>query len=1001
MSFVHLSVKSGYSFFNSTLRVDDLLGVKSDYLCLTDVNSMFLTLELFKKNHDKKIIIGMELNLNVNQDINHNVVVLAKGLEGYKSLCKLTKIVSNSLNKYSLTLDQLKKYSDNLIIILPISRNNNVFDFLDFYQNNFKTFYLGLEYYSINDLDLILKARSFNNFKRVLLTNDCAKGNDLETLKVLKCIEKGITLEDFNEELKVTSIDDESYLIHFSENEINETENIAKQCYFNVFDLKGRLYDIKIDDKVNYFKALCHKGLSKRGLYTEAYLKRLNYELDIIIKMNFTNYFLVVYDYVKFAKQNKILVGPGRGSAASSLVAYVLGITDVDPLKYDLLFERFLNPERVTMPDIDLDFVDERREEIITYLVNKYGYDHVSHVIAFQTFGARQALRDVGKVMGLSLIEVDLLSKKIPNIYKDNSLKEIYDNFYSFKAHIKGSDLNKRIFSIALKLEGLPRQTTLHAAGIIISEEKLYEVCPVYTSNNMLVSQYDKDYIEDIGLLKMDILALKNLTTIVDTLKLIDHEVILNESILNDKHIYDVIRSGLTSGVFQLESSGMKKAIKTLKPSNFNDVVALLALFRPGPMDNIPEYALLKDGKKKITLIDDSLKDILLPTYGIIIYQEQIMQILCKMASFSLGKADLVRRAISKKNEDILQSVKQEFIDGCLKNKYSLEKSEKVFNLILKFANYGFNKAHSVSYALISCEMAYLKYYYRVEFFTALLNNSLGNIQSLTKLDDYIDEINKMHIKILLPDINRSKYEFSKEGNNIRYSLSSISGINNLVSSNIINERKNGEFTSFLDFVLRMKKYNITDGNIMTLINAGCFDSLPFKGNDQVYNRESLRNSLGLINRYASIALTDNNQLLLDELVKKPEISEYRTNKLRDFNLEFQTLGVALTKSPLFSLKTKDFSNCANLKYGDNTVLIYVVSNHLIKTKKGNYMSISKVFDETGFIELVLFDEVLQKYNNLLVNGNYLIVKGYAKEKYSLVVNEIRKVDYDEESIIN
>ena len=991
MSFVHLNTKSGYSFFNSTLRLDDIINSNNDYISLVDNSAMFMTLELFKKAKDKKIIIGMEVNVSDENLESHPLVLLAKGLEGYKTLCRLTRNISGS-NNYILSFDELQNYKDNIIAILPSSRANNVLGKIAKYKDVFSDFYVGLEYYDSSDINLISNIRSLN-VKRVVLTNDTIKENDLESLKILKCIELGITLNELNYEFKVTSIDDESYLSMFSDEEINETENIAKRCVFNVFDLKGHLYNIKIEDKENYFKALCYKGLEKRGCYTQKYIDRLEYELGIITKMGFTNYFLVVQDYVRFAKQNDILVGPGRGSAAGSLVAYVLGITNVDPLKYNLLFERFLNPERVTMPDIDLDFVDEKREQVIDYLVDKYGFEHVSHVIAFQTFGARQAIRDVAKVYGLSLVEVDMISKRIPSIYRDNKLIEIYNNFYSFKAFINSKDIYRQILKTAMKIEGLPRQTTLHAAGIIISDEPLYEVCPVYLSGNTLVSQYDKDYIEDIGLLKMDILALKNLTTIEDTIRLIGKPVDLSEKILDDSHIYDLIRSTLTSGVFQLESGGMKKAIRTLKPTCFEDVVALLALFRPGPMENIPEYALIKEGKKKATYIDDCLKDILEPTYGIIIYQEQIMQILTKMAGFSLGKADLARRAIGKKNEQLLISIRSEFIEGSIKNHHSEEVANKVFDLIYKFANYGFNKAHSVSYAMISCEMAYLKYYYRVEFFTSLLNNSLGNIQSLAKLDDYVYEINRLNIKILLPDINKSKYEFSVEDNNIRFALSSISGLNNLVVSNILKERKEGNFKSFLDFVVRMQKYKISSAILNVLINSGCFDNLVYKLEDKTYSREALRNAIEVSLHYGSM-IGSEDQLQFSDFITKPSINECENDELRNFNLEYMCLGIALSISPVFKYKDNSFDSLKHLSRRNVKLLVCVSDFRVIKTKKGNYMGIAKVFDDTSFGEVVLFDEAFQKFNNLFKLNEYLVIEGEYSNRGSTIVNNVRKVEF-------
>ena len=528
-------------------------------------------------------------------------------------------------------------------------------------------------------------------------------------------------------------LDVESY---YTYDEIDNLELIVNSCDISLeydklhFISYEKITNVKSDE---YLRALCHKGLVKRlsGQVKNEYVERLNYELDVIIKMGFADYFLVVYDYVLFAKKEKMLVGPGRGSAAGSLVSYVLGITDIDPLKYGLMFERFLNIERISMPDIDVDFPDNRRNEVIEHIHKKYGDEHVGHVIAYQTFGARMSLRDSAKAMGAALSAVDALMKKFPSFDQFSTLQEFYDKYSVIKNAIDEDPLYQRVFKIALRIEGLPRQTSLHAAGVVISNEPLKEVVPIHhVDDKTLATQYDMNYIEQCGLLKMDILGLRNLTIISDCLNDIKNylniELDISNISLNEEKVFDLINQGRTMGIFQLESQGMLKAIKTVNATSFEDIVAIIALYRPGPMQFIELYARRKQGKEEVTYLHPVLEPILKYTYGIIIYQEQIMQILTSMAGFSLGKADVIRRAISKKEESTMMSLKNEFIQGCSEKGINFKTATEVFSLIERFADYGFNRAHSVSYGMISYQMAYLKAFYPCIFYANILNSLIG-----------------------------------------------------------------------------------------------------------------------------------------------------------------------------------------------------------------------------------------------------------------------------------
>ena len=539
--------------------------------------------------------------------------------------------------------------------------------------------------------------------------------------------------------------------------------------------------DSNFDEK-KYLVDLCVYGLKKRlnNNVPESYVIRLKHEIDIIIKMGFCNYFLVVWDYVKYAKKNGILVGP-RGSAASSLVSYSLGITDVDPMKYDLLFERFLNPQRITMPDIDMDFDAEKRYKVIDYVKEKYGLNRVCEIITFSNLLAKQVIRDLARIFDVSTFKVDNLLK---NFDDKKSLKEQLLNS-SVKKMLDDQELRK-MYEVALHLEGLKRHTSIHAAGIIISSKDLRNYVPLtLNSDGIYICGYTMNYIEDLGLLKMDFLGLKNLT-IIDKVLCRVNKIKFNDIPLDDKKTYDLFATGDLTGIFQFETMGMRKFITELKPDNINDLIAAVALFRPGPIDNIPSYIARKHGKEKVTYVNDCLKSILEPTYGIIIYQEQIMQIASKMAGFSYGQADVLRRAMSKKKQDVLLAQKDNFIKGSIKNRYEKKTALSVYELILKFANYGFNKAHSVCYAIIGYKIAYLKTHFPLEFMCEILNNYIG-VSSKTKT--LLNECKRLDVEIIKPTINNTSCNYEIIEGKIVYPLSMIKGIGTLTCRQIVDER--------------------------------------------------------------------------------------------------------------------------------------------------------------------------------------------------------------------
>ena len=729
--------------------------------------------------------------------------------------------------------------------------------------------------------------------------------------------------------------------------------------------------------------SLCNKGLNRRlsGNVSKEYQDRLNYELDVINKMGFCDYFLVVWDYVKYAKFNNILVGPGRGSAAGSLVSYCLGITDVDPIKYDLLFERFLNPERVTMPDIDIDFDSEKRGLVTDYVMNKYGEKRAIGIITFNTLGAKQVIRDVGRVLNISLPIIDEIAKAITT----KNLKDSYVVGSKFHRLINSNPDYIKLYNASVKLEGLPRHISVHAAGVVMSNIDIDEVIPLYKNPlGMYVSAFSKDYLEPLGLLKMDFLGLDNLTLISNVIEEIRKNEGINISFekipLDDKKTLKVFRDVDTDGIFQFESVGMKRFLSKLKVNSFDDIATALALYRPGPMDNIDLFIARREGRERVDYIHPDLEDILKPTYGIIIYQEQIMQIVRKMASYSYGEADILRRAMSKKKESIILAEKPKFIKGCLDNGYDERTATEVYDLILKFANYGFNKSHSVSYAITAYKMAFIKTYFLKYFIAGILTNSIGNT---SKINIYVNRARKSLIKILPPDINESSNKFYAGKDGIRCPLSIINGVGTSISNDIINERENGKFTDPIDFIVRMSNKGINKKTISSLIYARAINF--------GYNKNTLIQNLDTILNYSDIAKDAG---MIETL--KPEIilyDEYDKNEL--ISLELKTIGFYLTEHP--ASKYRDDSiivNTSNISdFFDKRIFMIVMISRLKETttKNNDVMAFIVGSDEFGEVDLTCFPDVYKKFNNIKV-GNIVKIFGRVEkryDKYQVIINNI------------
>jgi DNA polymerase-3 subunit alpha len=980
MNYIPLQVKTNYSLLSSLINIEKLIKKAKEYnitsLAITDINNLYGTMEFYHAclKNDIKPIIGLELMFN-----NYSILLYAKNYEGYQSLCKLVTIKSET----DITIETLKKYNNNLICILPFN-SINLFNGL---KNIYQELYLG--YSSKEQRDKLVNYHINMVFINNILYLD---SKDSEYLPYVYAIRDGKKIEDIKEYPSFNHhlMNMDEVLSLSNEKDINNTIKIGELCNLKFSPNKNLLpiYDDKINAK-EYLIELCKKGLNKRlnNNVSNIYIDRLRYELDIINKTNFANYFLVVWDFIKYAKKNNILVGPGRGSSASSLVSYSLGITDVDPIKYDLLFERFLNPERITMPDIDIDFQDIYRDKVIEYVVNKYGDKKVAQIITFGTLGMKQAIRDIGRVMDIPIKLLDKIASMLPYSTKDN-IEKIYKNNKNFQTLINSTPSLKRLYEVAVKLEGMPRHTSIHAAGIIISNQELDNVIPLMkSSNGMYTTGYSMEYMEELGLLKMDFLGLKNLTIIMNIIDLIkqneNNKLDFNAIPLDDKETLQIFTNVNTEGIFQFESTGMKNFLRKLNVNSFEDIVAANALFRPGPMDNIDSYIKRKYNREKIDYIHPDLIKILGPTYGIIVYQEQIMQIASIMADYSLGEADVLRRAMGKKNLETMLSEKEKFIKRSMDKHYTKEVAEKVYELILKFANYGFNRAHSVAYSIIGYKMAYLKAHYPKYFMASLLSSVIG---SDIKTKEYMYEARLNNINILRPDINLSDYLFKVDDMGVRFSLACIRNVGSSASSTIIKERNNnGKYKDFIDFVCRNYGRNVNIKTIESLVYASCFNSFGF-------NKKTLCHNLENVINYAEL-ISNSDATMIEEPIMEV-VNEYTKEELMEQELE--VFGFYLSVHPVTKYKNNysdlvDIINIPNYFNKDITILAYIDSIKVIKTKNNEEMAFISGSDELSKIDITLFPKTYQNHREIK-KGDVIKVIGKVEKRlstYQLIANKI------------
>ncbi len=950
---IPLTIKTDYSLLKSMIKVKDLIHLKTPAIGIVDDNLGYV-MEFFTfcENNNIKPIVGLDLIYN-----NFHIYLYAKNLDGYKNL-----VILNNL-KENITLEILKQYKDELILLLPntsismYQELNAIFDVYIAYQNNEE------------------KTKALELTSNVVFTNLtlALNPNDVNYLKYLKSIETGIKLDEI--------IDDYSlnyFMITNDAFDILTTEKFA-----SLFNLKldfSKRYIPKIENGEAKLESLIKKGINKRlnNQVTSVYAERIKYEFSVIKEMGFIDYFLIVYDYVLYAKKNNILVGPGRGSGAGCLIAYALGITDIDPLKYNLIFERFLNKERITMPDIDLDFEDVKREQVINYIKGKYGSDYVALIMTFGTLGARQAIRDVAKALDINISLVDEISSLInPRISLKDNLIDL-----NLKNRVTKNELLTTMYQVALKLEGLKRHISTHAAGIVISSENLSHLIPLVKSGEEYLTGFTMEYLERLGLIKMDILSLYNLSAISGVKSLvkesINEDINLNTLPLDDAKTLKLFHDVDTIGIFQFESKGMMKFLAKLKVNSFTDLINAVALFRPGPMENIDSFIARREGKEKVDYIDPSLEPILKDTYGIIVFQEQVLEILNKMGSYSYAEADNVRRAMSKKKKDVILKEKSHFIENSIKNGYKREVAEKVYNYIMKFANYGFNKAHSVAYALVGYWMGYLKSNYRVSFISSLLNINMG---SEVKTKEHIMEAKKKDISILKPDINTSELKFKIVNYNILMPLTSIKNVGVASCEAIMIEREKGLFKDYLDFVARCYGKSVNKKIIESLIYGGAFDSFGL-------SRRTLIENITSAITYAEL-MHD-----LDEsLVEKPLLEmkeEYSMSELT--SQETASFGMFLSNHPSSKykdvIKTNQMSNYFD-KFITMVLLVDRISN--IKTKKGDDMTFIDGTDEYGTVSCVFFPDKVYLLENVKRNDLIKVVGRVTKrfDRYDFAVSKV------------
>ena len=1059
-NFTHLHVHTEYSLLDGAARIKELvkrtkeLGMKS--IAITDHGVMYGVVEFYKqaKNEGIKPILGFEAYISERTMYDkdpqkdkgqYHLVLLAENNEGLKNIMKICSagFVDGFYYKPRVDYELLRKHSKGIIALSACIAGevqnlilNNDYEKAKekalLYENIFgkNNFFLEMQDHNMNEQKIINKGLLTLSKELdipLVATNDVHYINkeDARFHDVLLCVQMQKTIDE--ERMRFPS--DEFYLKSYEEmselfptEAIENTLKISNRCNveldFNTVHLPE--FNVPKDySKSSYFRELCQTGLSERyDIITKEIQDRLDYEISIIEQMGYIDYFLIVWDFIKYAKDNKIMVGPGRGSGAGSIVAYSLKITGVDPIKYNLFFERFLNPERISMPDIDIDFCYERREEVIDYVTKKYGEQRVAQIITFGTMAARAAIRDVGRALNVPYNEVDSIAKRIPmtigmSLSKaleiDKDLKEIAENNYRVK----------ELIEISLKLEGLPRHASTHAAGVLISKEEVTEYVPLSRNKDIITTQFNMVELEELGLLKMDFLGLRTLTVIQDSVNLIkkNHNVDINFDKCNydDKNVYEMFSHADTLGIFQFESSGMRAFLKEFKPKKFMDIAAANALYRPGPMGQIPVYVKNSQNPEQVKYLHPLLEESLGETYGCMVYQEQVMQAVRDIAGFSMGRSDLLRRAMGKKKMKIMLEEREHFIhgklddngnieiNGAIRNGVSEKTANDIYDLMIEFANYAFPKAHSVAYAMLAYQTAYLKYYYPVEYMVSLITSIMGSSNSVAL---YIRECKRLGVKILPPDINESEDKFTVSDGKVRFGLKAIKNVGTNVIAEISRVREEkGKFKSFTDFCQKLDSLALNKRQIESLIKCGAFDSLGYKrkqllqGYEDIVDgalyqkRRSVEGQLSMFEGDMAKEIDKENILNTENI---PDNGEFTSKQI--LSMEKEMSGIYLSGHPLSEyealLDDNTTTNCSEifeahehiseeteeskLKDGDNVVVGGIIIKKQRKiTKNDKTMAFLTIEDLYGSIEVIIFPKIYSKYLQYLDEDNIVLIYGF------------------------
>ncbi len=1051
MEFAHLHVHTEYSLLDGSNKINEYvarvkeLGMNS--AAITDHGVMFGCIDFYKaaKAAGIKPVLGCEVYVAPGsrfdketghaEDRYYHLVLLAENNQGYQNLMKIVSkgFVDGFYYKPRVDLELLQEYHEGIIALSAclageVARNvtrgmyeeakSAAFRYREIFGEG--NFFLELQDHGIPQQRLVnqqLLRMSQETGIELVATNDVhyTYSSDAEAHDILLCVQTGKRLQDEDRmryeggQYYVKSPEEMEELFPYALEALANTQKIADRCNVDIEFGVTKLpkFDVPAPfTSWEYLNKLCYEGLEER--YTEnldALKERLEYELGVIQKMGYVDYFLIVWDFIKFARDHDIMVGPGRGSAAGSLVSYTLGITKLDPIKYDLLFERFLNPERVSMPDIDVDFCFERRQEVIDYVVRKYGKDRVVQIVTFGTMAARGVIRDVGRVMDLPYAQCDTIAKMIPNelnitIDKALSMNPELRNLY------QSDETVKKLIDMSKRLEGLPRHTSMHAAGVVISQKSVDEYVPLSrASDGSIVTQFTMTTLEELGLLKMDFLGLRTLTVIQNAVNQArkNKGVVLDIDHIDyeDKKVYEMLGAGRTDGVFQLESAGMTSFMKELKPGSLEDVIAGISLYRPGPMDFIPQYIKGKNHAESIRYDCPQLEPILKSTYGCIVYQEQVMQIVRSLGGYTLGRSDLLRRAMSKKKASVMEKERQNFVygnqeegvPGCVNRGISEQIANKIYDEMIDFAKYAFNKSHAAAYAVVSYQTAFLKYYYPVEFMAALMTSVIDNP---SKVAEYILSSRKMGIQILPPDINRGESQFSVDGNAIRYGLSAIKSIGRPVIQSIVEERgERGEFKNLQDFIERMSGKDVNKKAIENFIKAGAFDGLPGNRRQKmmVYaqildsvNQEKKNVMAGQMSLFDLVAPEEKEAFE----IRMPQVEEYPREAMLAF--EKEVLGVYISGHPLeeyeekwkknITVVTADFqpdeeTGEPKVRDGAKAVVGGMITAKTIKyTKTNKIMAFLTVEDLVGTVEIVVFPRDYEKNSKFMEVDEKVFIQG-------------------------